>query len=152
MAWKFIAFAFFAALLAQPIASFAGQPLPGQALAATAQAPKNAVAPPELQKEFAAFIEKFRAALKANDSKAVAALTKLPFMSHTDMHDAASFHKKVYKKEFTAKTRACLQRGKAVYDRSPDNSDSYFMFCGEEIFVFTKTPAGFLFTEIGVND
>ena len=147
MAWKFIAFAFFAALLAQPVAPFAGQ-----ALAATAQAPKEAVAPPELQKEFAAFIEKFRAALKANDSKAVAALTKLPFMSHTDMHDAASFHQKVYKKDFTAKTRACLQRGKAVYDRSPDNSESYFMFCGEEIFVFTKTPAGFLFTEIGVND
>jgi len=147
MASKFIAFALFAALLAQPVASFAGQ-----ALAAPAQAPKNAVASPEVQKEFAAFIAKFRAALKANDSKAVAAMTKLPFMSHTDMHDAATFHEKVYKKDLTAKTRACLQREKAVYDRAPDNSDNYFLFCGEEIFTFTKTPAGFLFTEIGVND
>jgi hypothetical protein len=41
MASKFIVFALIAALLAQPVASFAGQ-----ALAAPAQAPKNAVASP----------------------------------------------------------------------------------------------------------
>ena len=64
MASKFIAFALFAALLAQPVASFAGQ-----ALAAPAQAPKNAVASPEMQKEFSAFIAKFRAALKPTTPK-----------------------------------------------------------------------------------
>jgi hypothetical protein len=152
MAWKslackYIAFALFAALLAQPLTSFAGQ-----ASAAPAQAPKKAVASPAVQKEFAAFIEKFRAALKANDAAAVAGMTKLPFMNDASTRDAAQFREKVYKQDFTAKTRACLQRNKAVYDRAPDNSDNYSIFCGEEIFLFTRTPAGFLFTEIGMND
>ena len=29
---------------------------------------------------------------------------------------------------------------------------NYFIFCGEDIFLFTKAPAGFLFMEVGVND
>lgn len=119
---------------------------------AAVAAPKEAVASPEVQKEFATFIEKFRAAVKADDSKAVLGLTKLPFMSHTDEYDATAFQAKVYKKEFNAKNRACIQRSKTVYDRSPDNSESYSIFCGNEIFSFTKTSTGFLFTEIGAND
>jgi hypothetical protein len=68
------------------------------------------------------------------------------------MYDAAAFQNKMYKKEFTAKTRACIERSKAQYDRAPDKSENYSIFCGEEIFTFTKTPEGFLFTEIGAND
>jgi hypothetical protein len=117
---------------------------------AFAQAPKQATASPALQKEFDGFIAKFRAALKANDSAAVASMTRLPFDSST--RDAAQFRAVAYPRDFTAKTRACLQRRKAVYDRDGLNNDNYFIFCGEEIFVFTKTPAGFLFTEIGMND
>src|SRR5215203_4809707 len=119
---------------------------------AFAQAPKKAVASPALQKEFAGFIEKFRAAMKANDSAAVAGMTRLPFMNNASIRDAAQFREKVYKPDFTAKNRACIQRGKAVYDRDQENNDNYFIFCGENIFVFTKTPAGFIFTEVGVND
>ena len=119
---------------------------------AFAQAPKKAVASPALQKEFDGFITKFRAALKANDSAAVAGMTRLPFMNNASIRDAAQFREKVYKPDFTAKNRACIQRGKAVYDRDQENNDNYFIFCGENIFVFTKTPAGFLFTEVGVND
>lgn len=119
---------------------------------AFAQAPKKAVASPALQKEFAGFIEKFRAALKANDSAAVAGMTRLPYMNDGSIGDAAQFREKVYKPDFTAKNRACIQRGKAVYDRDQENNDNYFIFCGEDIFVFTKTPAGFIFTEVGVND
>jgi len=119
---------------------------------AFAQAPKKAVASPALQKEFAGFIEKFRAALKANDSAAVAGMTRLPFMNNASIRDVAQFREKVYKPDFTAKNRACIQRGKAVYDRDQENNDNYFIFCGENIFVFTKTPAGFIFTEVGVND
>ena len=119
---------------------------------AFAQAPKNAVAPPALQKEFDGFIAKFRGALKANDSAAVAGMTQLPFMKDNSIRDAAQFRDKIYKREFTAKTRACVQRGKAVYDRDGLNNDYYVIFCGDDIFVFTKTPAGFLFTEIGMND
>jgi hypothetical protein len=119
---------------------------------AFAQAPKKAVASHALQKEFDGFITKFRAALKANDSAAVAGMTRLPFMNDSSIRDATQFREKVYKPDFTAKNRACIQRGKAVYDRDGENNDNYFIFCGEDIFVFTKTPAGFLFTEVGVND
>jgi len=119
---------------------------------AFAQAPKKAVASPALHKEFAGFIEKFRAALKANDSAAVAGMTRLPFMQDASTRDAAQFRDKVYKRDFTAKKRACIQRAKAVYGRDGENNDNFFIFCGEDIFTFTKTPAGFLFTEIGVND
>lgn len=119
---------------------------------ALAQAPKQAVASAALQKEFAGFIEKFRAALKANDPAAVAGMTRLPFMNDDAVRDAAQFRDRIYKRRLTAKTRTCIQRGKAVYDRDGENNESYFVFCGELIFVFTKTPDGFLFTDIDVND
>jgi hypothetical protein len=119
---------------------------------ALAKAPKEPVAPPALQKEFDGFIEKFRAALRANDSAAVAGMTRLPFMNDSAIRDAAQFRAKSYPKTFTAKNRACIQRGKAFYDRDQENNDYYSVFCGELIFVFTKTPTGFLFTDLGVND
>ena len=119
---------------------------------ALAAAPKDPVASPALQKEFDGFIEKFRAALKANDSAAVAGMTQLPFMNDKDIRDAAQFAAKTYRTSFTAKKRACIQRGKAVYDRDDYKNEYYSIFCGDDIYVFTKTPAGFLFTDIGVND
>ena len=115
-------------------------------------APKEAVASPALQREFDDFIAKFRAALKANDSAAVAGMTRLPFMNDDSIRDAAQFREKIYKRKFTAKTRACIQRGKTVYSRDGDNNDSYAIFCGRDIFTFTKTPAGFLFTNVDAND
>jgi hypothetical protein len=113
---------------------------------AFAQAPKQAS--PALQKEFDGFIGKFRAALKTNDSAAVAGMTQLPF----EGRDAPQFRAKTYPATFTAKNRACIRRGKAVYARDGENNDNYFIFCGNLIFVFTRTPAGFLFTEVGMND
>ncbi|WP_245324667.1 hypothetical protein [Bradyrhizobium sp. AT1] len=121
-------------------------------LAPAAARAKDPVASPAVQKEFDGFIEKFRAALKANDSAAVAGMTRLPFMNDKAIRDAAQFAAKTYRTEFTAKNRACLQRGKAVYSRDDYKNDSYFIFCGDLIFVFSKTPAGFLFTDISVND
>lgn len=119
---------------------------------AVAAAPKDPVASPALQKEFDGFIEKFRAALATNDSAAVAAMTRLPFMNDSAIRDAAQFRAKTYRTSFTARNRACIQRGKAFYDRGQPNNEYYSIFCGELIFVFTKTPAGFLFTDIGAND
>ncbi|MBX3519621.1 MAG: hypothetical protein KF835_06330 [Xanthobacteraceae bacterium] len=116
-----------------------------------AQTPKTEVASPALQKEFEAFIGKFRAALKANDSAAVAGMTKFPFGADPSV-DAAQFRAKTYPGIFTAKIRACIQRGKGVYNRDGLNEDNFFIFCGNNIFVFTKTPAGFVFTEVGEND
>ena len=118
---------------------------------AVAQA-KDPVAPAAVKKEFEDFIEKFRAALKANDSAAVAGMTKLPFMNDKAIGDAAQFGAKTYRTFFTAKNRACIQRGKAVFDRDDYKNENYFIFCGENIFVFAKTPAGFLFTDVSAND
>ena len=119
---------------------------------AAAQAPKKAVASAALRQEFDGFIAKFRAALKANDSAAVASMTRFPYGSDRSIRDAAQFRAKSYPHDFNAKSRACIQRSKAVYDRDGENNDNYFIFCGEDIFIFTKTPAGFLLTEVGVND
>lgn len=119
---------------------------------AFAQAPKSAVASPALQKEFTEFIAKFRAGLKANDSAAIAGMTRLPYVENEAKLDAAQFRAKVYPDIFTAKNRACVQRGKATYDRDGLNNHNYFIFCGELIFVFTKTPTGFMFAEVGTND
>ncbi|UPT91081.1 hypothetical protein HAP41_0000020425 [Bradyrhizobium barranii subsp. apii] len=138
-------------MLPEPFLQVGGRPHMNLA-PAVAQAPKKAVASPALQKEFDGFIEKFRAALRTNDSAAVAGMTRLPFMNDSAIRDAAQFRAKTYPTSFTAKNRACIQRGKAVYDRNQENNDNYFVFCGELIFVFTKTPAGFLFTEVGAND
>ena len=115
---------------------------------------KDPVASPAVQKEFDGFIEKFRAALKANDPAAVAGMTQLPFMNDKEIRDAAQFGAKTYRTFFTAKNRECMQRRKAVYARDGDKNDSFSFFCGgESIFVFTKTtPAGFLFSDISVND
>jgi len=109
-------------------------------------------ASPALQAEFAGFMGKFAAALKANDAAAVAAMAKLPFQGDAGVSDAAQFRAKIYKASFSPKARACLQRGGAVYDRDQENHDNFLIFCGEAIFTFTKTSAGFLLTDIGVND
>ena len=119
---------------------------------AAAQAPKKAVASAALQQEFNDFIAKFRAALKANDSAAVAGMTRFPYGADRSVRDAAQFRAKTYAQDFNAKSRACIQRSKAVYDRDGENNDNYFIFCGDDIFTFTKTSAGFLLTEVGVND
>jgi hypothetical protein len=120
--------------------------------ATLAHAAKKAAAPPAIQSEFDGFIAKFRAAVKANDSAAVAGMTKLPFMEDKTYSDAAQFRAKAYPEFFTRKNRACIQREKAVYDRDEENHDNYHISCYENIFTFTKTKAGFLFTDVGVND
>lgn len=115
-------------------------------------APKEAVASPAVQREFDDFIAKFRAALKANDSAAVAGMTRLPFMNDDSIRDAAQFREKIYKPKFTVKTRACIQSGKTLYSRNSEKNDSYAIFCGQDIFTLTKTPVGFLLTDIDAND
>jgi len=107
---------------------------------------------PAVQKEFDGFIAKFRAAVKAQDSDGIASLSKLPFMGDQSISTAKQFRAKVYGPSFKPKTRTCLLSSKPVYDRDGENNENYFIFCGQDIFVFTKGPDGFLFTEIGAND
>jgi hypothetical protein len=118
---------------------------------ALAEAPKQATASAELQKDFAAFIATFRAALKANDAAAVTGMTRLPFDTG-DYPDATQFRTKGYPKIFTPKNRACIQRTKAGYERDQLGNDNYSISCGELFFVFTKTQAGVLFTYVSDND
>ncbi len=119
---------------------------------ALAHAAKRAAAPHAIQTEFGGFIAKFRAALKANDSSAIASMTKLPFMEDEAYSDVAQFRAKAYPEFFTEKNRACIQRNKAVYDRDEENNDNYHISCYENTFTFTRTPAGFLLTDVSVND
>ena len=109
-------------------------------------------APPAVQAEFTAYFAKFKAALKANDAAAVAGMAKLPFQNDPAIGNAQQFKATVYKDSFSKKARACIQRGPAVYDRDQEHNDNYFVFCDDVIYVFTRTPAGFLLTDIGAND
>ena len=108
-------------------------------------------APAAVQKDYDQFIGKFRDALKKNDAAAVTGMTRFPYY-WDEMRDAAYFQKNLYSKIFTPKVRTCLARGKGFYDQAPDGSESFSVFCGEEIYLFTKTPDGFRFAETGVND
>jgi len=117
-----------------------------------AQTSKKAGPSANVQKEFDVFIAKFRAALVRNDAAAVTEMTRLPFFHNHAMIDATQFRATAYPAYFTAKARTCIQRNRAVHDRDGENNDNYFIFCGQRIFVFTRTPAGFRFAEVGVND
>lgn len=120
--------------------------------AALARSPKADVAPKGVQTEFDGFIAKFRAALKADDSAAVAGMTRLPFMNDENSSDAAKFRAKTYPDIFDKRSRACLQKTKAIYAADGDKNHTYSIFCAGSIYTFTKTPTGFQFTDIGVND
>jgi hypothetical protein len=107
-------------------------------------------APADIQKDYDQFIARFRNALKANDVAAVAAMTKLSF--YRDDKQGADYVRKNYRDIFTAKVSGCIARNKGVYDRAPDGTHYFTVFCGEELFLFNKTPDGFRFAEVGVDD
>lgn len=90
--------------------------------------------------------------MRANDAAAVAALSELRPAFALSTRDPPQVRSKAYAELFPAKVRACVQRGKAVYDRTPSGIESYSIFCGQSIFVFARQPAGFLLTDIGVDD
>jgi|GEM_PF-1385122 len=124
------------------------------ALSAPVPAADEPVASATVKREFASFLARFRAALAADDAGAVAGMTQFPFMAYTDngSDDAAGFRAKSYPRFFTTKTRRCLARTEAIYDREPEGGENFVMFCGNLGFYFHKTQAGFLFTEVGSND
>ncbi|MGB3500544.1 MAG: hypothetical protein WBA44_02895 [Mesorhizobium sp.] len=109
-------------------------------------------APPAVEAQFSSFLDKFRAALKADDAGAIAAMTRLPFMAADNITNVDQFTDMIYEQDFTGENRSCLQTEAPVYERDGANNDNYFIFCGEMIFVFTLGPDGFQFTDIGVND
>ena len=113
---------------------------------------RDPAAPPGLQKEFDDFIGKFRMAVKADDSAAVASMTKLPYEGDPSIRTAEEFYEKIYKTDFQKKDRACIQRVRPIYARDQLGAHHFQITCGDVYFLFTKTPQGFLLTEVGVND
>ncbi|QCK88784.1 hypothetical protein E8L99_13525 [Phreatobacter aquaticus] len=108
--------------------------------------------PPALQAEFREFLVPFRQALRANDPAGVAAHTRLPMIYNGAARDQAYFQRTIYRDLFTARNRTCLQTARPVYERDGEGTDSFLMFCGHVIFVFTKKQDGFRFADTGVDD
>lgn len=97
---------------------------------------------------FAPFWSEFSAASKAGDKAKVRALTKFPFLHLSDLREESAFDA-IWKDLFTPKTRACLGKGKPVWDQK---GNLYVLFCGQTGFYFEPIAAGWRFTETGVND
>lgn len=97
-------------------------------------------------KTFAAFWIKFKTALARKNKAAVASMTKLPFGFDRRELDRAAFIRR-FDTIFDRATKRCFARQKPVKD-----TDSYSLFCGENIYLFAKVGDEYKFTEIGVND
>jgi len=96
--------------------------------------------------EFDAFWTKFKAALQKNDKEAIASMTRFPYTSFDKTLGRKEFI--VYcAKIFSKKTRDCLVKQTPVKDQN-----SYFVFCGDDIYIFDKAKGTYQFAEIGVND
>jgi len=95
---------------------------------------------------FTAFWIKFKAAVARRDKAAVADMTKLPFMIEGIDHDRAGFLKQ-YASLFTPSNRRCFAR-----EKPGKEGDGYEIFCGDQIFFFSKVEGVWKFAEIGVND
>lgn len=141
----------YAAVSGLLVAGLVFSAMPSGAVVPTKTASTTPGASAAVQKEFDAFITKFRVALKANDTVAVTSMTKHPFETG-DYANATQFRTKGYPKIFTPKNRVCIERTKGVYERAPNSDEYYSVPCGGLFFVFTKTKAGFLFTYMSDND
>jgi len=95
---------------------------------------------------FDAFYARFKSAMIKRDKSAVASMTKLPFLFDSKNLGKQQFITK-FEQIFPKDTANCFKREKPVADR-----DSYSVFCGETIYVFSKVNGNYLFTDIGVND
>jgi len=96
--------------------------------------------PPPSAESFAAFWKEFQSAVEKNDQEAIAALSNL-----------GSGRTAALLKEhpFTRAVRKCFATAKPVRD---GDRDRYCVFCGEEIFSFTKVNGAYKFTDIDMND
>jgi hypothetical protein len=97
---------------------------------------------------FAAFWVQFKAAVAKEDKEATAELTKFPFPYGSEQLSRAGFIKK-WGEIFDQKTRKCFRSAKPVKE---DKRESYSVFCGEEIFVFSQVNGEYRFSDIGMND
>ncbi len=97
---------------------------------------------------FAAFWPPFAAAAGRDDAKALAAMIVLGPGLGDDGTSFAKFHVR----HLGPAARRCLARAKPLRDVSPQGAVSYSVFCGEVIYVFSKTAGGWQLTDLGAND
>jgi hypothetical protein len=96
---------------------------------------------------FAPFWTQFKAAVATKNKEAIAGMTKFPF-NYREKMTRADFMKQ-FDVIFNAKVRKCFQKEKPTKDT---NRESYTVFCGEDIFTFTRENGEYRFTDIDVND
>jgi hypothetical protein len=96
---------------------------------------------------FALFWTQFKAAVATKNKEAIAGMTKFPF-NYREKMTRADFMKQ-FDVIFNAKVRKCFQNEKPTKDT---NRESYTVFCGEDIFTFTRENGEYRFTDIDVND
>lgn len=95
---------------------------------------------------FAAYWQKFRAAIEKKDAAAIADMSKIPFPWGSEKLDRAQFIKK--QREIFAFSR---KKDLAKAEITPEKS-GYYVFVGEEILIFEKAGSGWKFADTGVND
>lgn len=96
--------------------------------------------------QFNTFWTKFKTAVVKRDRATVASLTKLPYLVEGKQLNKQQFIAQ-YDSIFPKNTAACFNKEKPSKDQS-----IYEIFCGEQIYIFSKVNGKWLFTEIGAND
>jgi hypothetical protein len=96
---------------------------------------------------FALFWTQFKTAVGNKDKEAIVGMTKFPF-NYREQLTRADFIKQ-FGVIFNAKVRKCFRSAKPEKET---NRESYTVFCGEDIFTFTKENGQYRFTDVGEND
>jgi hypothetical protein len=97
---------------------------------------------------FGAFWPTFQAAAARDDAKALATMVVLGPALGDDGASFARFHAGA----LGPKVRRCLAKTEPVRDVDPQGNLNYFAFCGEIIYVFSKTGGTWKLTDLGAND
>ncbi|HTI44737.1 MAG TPA: hypothetical protein VL462_00065 [Candidatus Nitrosotalea sp.] len=140
------------------LAQQSGNPAPSGADEPVVVQPDNSLPDTVQTPAFAAFWQRFRAAVRANDRGQLQALTHLPFDFNGKSYGAPDFAA-LARQLYDAKTRHCLLSETPLHDQ-----DMYEVFCGETVYVFGTDPdlpdyaasnpdgSAWRLIEIGAND
>ncbi|HVN00319.1 MAG TPA: hypothetical protein VMT68_08900 [Caulobacteraceae bacterium] len=97
---------------------------------------------------FAAFWKAFAGAAAKDDGAALSQMTALG----PGLGPSASSFAKFHAAALGAKARACLTKAKPKRDVDGTGQVAYDVFCGEVIYTFSRTTAGWRLTDMGAND